>query len=136
MEKLITYRISESDSPLGAPAAGYLHLQYPINLRKPSTYLKKNLIQGVRRATSTYSVPCTTLSDRRAGGPARRDCQPNLKPLTKVEEKVIVSHILELDSRGFAPTLSAVRDMADQLLTARGAGLTTFLSVSQSSEFD
>jgi hypothetical protein len=35
---------------------------------------------------------------------------------------VIVRHILELDSRGFAPTLDAVRDMADKLLTERGAG--------------
>jgi hypothetical protein len=35
---------------------------------------------------------------------------------------VIVRHILELDSRGFAPTLDAVRDMADKLLAERGAG--------------
>ena len=76
----------------------------------------------MRRAASAYSTPRTTLRDRRAGRPARRDCQPNLKRLTKVEEEVIVAHILELDSRGFAPTLSAVRDIADQLLTARGAG--------------
>jgi hypothetical protein len=30
--------------------------------------------------------------------------------------------MLELDSRGFAPTLCAVRDMADKLLSKRGAG--------------
>jgi hypothetical protein len=35
---------------------------------------------------------------------------------------VIVTHILDLDSRGFAPTYEAVRDMADKLLAARGAG--------------
>jgi hypothetical protein len=35
---------------------------------------------------------------------------------------VIVSHILDLDLRGFAPTYAAVRDMADKLLAARGAG--------------
>ena len=35
---------------------------------------------------------------------------------------MIVRHILELDSRGFAPILGAVRDMADKLLTERGAG--------------
>jgi hypothetical protein len=34
---------------------------------------------------------------------------------------VIVGYILDLDSRGFAPTLDAVRDMANRLLTARGA---------------
>ena len=34
---------------------------------------------------------------------------------------MIVRHILDLDSRGFAPTLGAVRDMADKLLAERGA---------------
>ena len=35
---------------------------------------------------------------------------------------MIVKYILNLDLRGFAPTYAAVRDMADQLLAARGAG--------------
>ena len=47
---------------------------------------------------------------------------PNLKKLTKLKEEVIVRHILDLDSRGFAPTLGAVKDMADKLLAARTAG--------------
>ena len=58
---------------------------------------------------------------RRAGTAARRDCEPNLKKLTKPEEEVIVRHILDLDSRGFAPMLGAVRDMADKLLAERAA---------------
>jgi hypothetical protein len=35
---------------------------------------------------------------------------------------VIVRYILDLDQRGFAPTYAAIRDMADKLLAARGAG--------------
>ena len=35
---------------------------------------------------------------------------------------MIVRHILDLDLRGFAPTLGAIRDMADKLLAERGAG--------------
>jgi hypothetical protein len=35
---------------------------------------------------------------------------------------VFVRYILDLDQRGFAPTYAAVRDMADKLLAARGAG--------------
>jgi hypothetical protein len=35
---------------------------------------------------------------------------------------VIVSYILDLDQRRFAPTYEAVRDIADKLLAARGAG--------------
>jgi len=69
-----------------------------------------------------FNVSQTTLRDRRAGKPARRDCQPNSKKLTGLEEEVIVRHILDLDQRGFAPTYAAVRDMADKLLAARGGG--------------
>jgi hypothetical protein len=35
---------------------------------------------------------------------------------------VIIGYILDLDQRGFAPMYAAVRDMADKLLAARGAG--------------
>ena len=34
---------------------------------------------------------------------------------------MIIRYILDLDTRGFAPTYEAVRDMADKLLAARGA---------------
>ena len=33
-----------------------------------------------------------------------------------------MQHVLDLDQRGFAPTYAVVRDMADKLLAARGAG--------------
>jgi hypothetical protein len=35
---------------------------------------------------------------------------------------VIIRYILDLDTRGFAPTYAAIRDMADKLLAARSAG--------------
>ena len=38
----------------------------------------------------------------------------------KHEEETIVQYIRKLNARGFAPTLSYVREMADQLLAARG----------------
>jgi hypothetical protein len=84
--------------------------------------LNKNQIQTERRAADTFDVSRATLHRRRDGKPARRDCQPNLKKLTQQEEEVIVQYILDLDLRGFAPTYAAVRDMADRLLAARGAG--------------
>jgi hypothetical protein len=34
---------------------------------------------------------------------------------------VIIRYILNLDTRGFAPTYAAVRDIADKLLATRGA---------------
>ena len=79
-------------------------------------------IPSARRAAAIFNVPEATLRDRRAGKPARRDCEPNSKKLTKLEEEVIVRHILDLDTRGFAPTLGAVQDMADKLLAERSAG--------------
>ena len=65
-------------------------------------------ILSARRAAAIFNVPEATLRDRRAGKPTRRDCEPNLKKLTKLKEEVIVRHILDLDTRGFAPTLGAI----------------------------
>ena len=84
--------------------------------------INQKQIRSVNRAAVTFNVPKTTLRDRRAGKLIRRDCEPKSKKLTKLEEEVIVGYILDLDSRGFAPTLGAVHDMADKLLTARAAG--------------
>ena len=84
--------------------------------------LNQNQIQAERRAAATFEVSRATLHCRRAGRPARRDCQPNSRKLTQVEEEVIVQYVLDLDQRGFTPTYAAVRDMADKLLAARGAG--------------
>jgi hypothetical protein len=86
------------------------------------TSLNTSQLQSTRRAAIIFNVPKSTLIDRRAGIPARRDCQPNSKKLNQREEEVIIRHILNLDIRGFAPTYEAVRDMADKLLAARGAG--------------
>ena len=84
--------------------------------------LDHNQIQHVKRAASTFNVPESTLRTRRAGVPSRHDCEPKSKKLTKLEEEVIVEYILDLDSRGFAPTLDGVRYMANKLLAARDAG--------------
>ncbi|RYO04880.1 hypothetical protein AA0121_g12629 [Alternaria tenuissima] len=84
--------------------------------------IKSYQIKSNRRAATIFSVSERTIRRRRAGVPARRDCQPNSKKLTELEEQVIIRHILDLDTRGFAPTYAAVRDMADKLLAARNGG--------------
>ncbi|KAL5399855.1 hypothetical protein PMIN03_013120 [Paraphaeosphaeria minitans] len=85
------------------------------------TAINQNQLQSGRRAAAIYRVSETTLRRRRAGITARRDCEPNSKKLTKLEEEVITRYILDLDSRGFSPTLGAVRDMANRVRTERGA---------------
>jgi ABC-type sugar transport system ATPase subunit len=44
---------------------------------------------------------------------------PNGLKLTRTEEQTIVRYILDLDSRGFAPQLYEVADIADKLLGLR-----------------
>jgi hypothetical protein len=84
--------------------------------------INKKQIQTERAAVQIYNIPRTTLRDRCAGKPTRRDCQPNSKKLPELEEVVIFRHILDLDQCGFAPTYASVRDMADKLLAVRKAG--------------
>jgi len=83
--------------------------------------LEKRQVRNVREAAATYNVPESTLRDQLAGMPARRDCQPTSKKLTKPEEEAIIRHILNLNSRGFPPSLTAVRVVANKLLAKRGA---------------
>ena len=82
--------------------------------------IEQGQIQSIRNAARTYEISNTTLKQRLNGISSRRDCEPNSKKLTKLEEETIVRHILDLDSRGFPPKLSAVADMANKLLANRG----------------
>ena len=63
-----------------------------------------------------YNIPASTLRDRRAGKPARRNTTPNSKKLTKLEEEAIVRYIIELSKRAFPPRLCSVEDIANHLL--------------------
>jgi hypothetical protein len=92
------------------------------NIQLAINSIQLRQIQSKNRAASAYNVPRITMRDRRASKPARRDCQPNSKKLTQQEEEVIIKYILNLNLRGFPPTYSAVRDIADRLLAIRGAG--------------
>jgi hypothetical protein len=65
-------------------------------------------------------VPRSTLRDRRYRALSRRDREPNLKKLSKLEEEALIRRIIKLDSRG-TPTIKAiVRDIANNLLIERG----------------
>ena len=84
--------------------------------------IESRQIRSTNKAAAIYNVPESTLRMRRAGVSSRNDCQANSKKLIDLEEEVIIQYILKLDSRGFSPTLTAVRDMANKLLTEREAG--------------
>jgi hypothetical protein len=59
--------------------------------------LNSHQIKTKRAAARAFNVPRMTLRDQRASRPARRDCQPNSKKLTQLEEEVIIRHILDLN---------------------------------------
>jgi hypothetical protein len=83
--------------------------------------LQNNGKLSLQAVTKLYNVPVTTLYDRRAGRPTRRDSLVNSKKLNKSEEEAIVQYILELDARSFLLRLSGVEDIANQLLRIRDA---------------
>ena len=74
-----------------------------------------------RAAARTYNVSETSLRRRMNGTRARQDTRPNSTRLTELEENVIVTYIMELDSRGFAPRMLDVEDMANVIAEARDA---------------
>ena len=82
--------------------------------------LNSNQIQTEKHAAAIYNVPRATLRDRRAGRRRQRDCEPQSKRMSKLEEEVIVQSILDQSLRGFAPSKAFVRDMANKLLADRG----------------
>lgn len=82
--------------------------------------IEKDEIESGRRAAAVYEVPKSTLHARRAGRPSRSDCAPNSKRLTELEEELIVTYIIDLDSRGIGATRTMVQDMANNLLAERG----------------
>jgi hypothetical protein len=73
----------------------------------------------LRRAAAAFSVRHQRLSDRLHGITNRRQTRPGIQKLTSTEEQTIVRYILDLDSRGFAPRLCEVADIADKLLASR-----------------
>lgn len=87
-----------------------------------SSSINTKQLQSNRSASAVYNVAERTIRRRRAGEPARRDCQPKLKKLTQLEGEVIVKYILDLNSRGFALTYAAVPSIVNKLLAARSGG--------------
>jgi hypothetical protein len=82
--------------------------------------ITSNKALSVKRAAAIYNVPRTTVRRRRARQRSRRDCEPNSKRLTKLEEEAIVQRILDESLRGVPPSKAHVRDIADRLLRERG----------------
>jgi hypothetical protein len=76
--------------------------------------------KSLRLAAKAFKVPPSTLTDRYNGFTHISQRRNGRQKLTATEEQTIVQYILDLNSRGFAPRLCEVADMADKLLAVRG----------------
>ncbi len=83
--------------------------------------LEKDPKLRLSAAAKIYSVPYTTLYNRRVGRPSRRDIPANSRKLTDLEECTIIQYITELCTRIFPPRLRFMEDMANRLLRERDA---------------
>ena len=72
------------------------------------------------KAAKIYDILYSTLTNRMNGRTPRQEYQPLIQKLTKLEEEVILRNILELDTRGFAPRLASIEDIANYILESRG----------------
>lgn len=73
-----------------------------------------------RRAAVVFNVDHQQLSNLLKRIASQHAARPNCHKLTATEGQTIVRYILDLDSRGSAPRLCEVADMADKLLAVRG----------------
>jgi len=94
--------------------------QYEGRIELALQAIQQGQFKRVRHAAKAFNVIHSTLQRRYNGTLARANCQPNRQKLTATEEQTVVQYILNLDSRGFAPRLCEVADMADKLLAVRG----------------
>jgi hypothetical protein len=97
-----------------------LLLQHEGRLQLALQAYNSGQFRSYRAAAHAYNVKQQALSQRAKGILFRIETPPNCLKLTGTEEQMIVQYILDLDSRGFAPWLCEVADMADKLLGARG----------------
>jgi helix-turn-helix, Psq domain/Tc5 transposase DNA-binding domain len=81
--------------------------------------LQTNKKLSVYRAARIYDVPTTTLRDRIAGATPMPERESKNRLLNKLEEEVLVQHIVDLDNRGFSPRLKDIEDMANNILASR-----------------
>jgi hypothetical protein len=82
--------------------------------------IQRDQVKSLRHAEAIYNVPRRTIQRRCNGKRPRRNCEPNSKRLTKLEEEAIVQRVLEESLRGIPPSKAHVQDMADRLLRERG----------------
>jgi hypothetical protein len=86
--------------------------------------LQKHQFKSLSAAADHYDVYRTTLIDRMKGKRPKRGSITSNRLLTPTEEAYLIQWILSIDTRGFVPTVSTVRDMASLLASQYGKKVT------------
>ena len=73
-----------------------------------------------RRIAKIYKILYATFSYKIISRTYCFESKANYHKLTDLEKDIIVRYILDLDSRGFAPRLASVKNIANLLLESRG----------------
>ena len=81
--------------------------------------IHSNTSPNIRAAARAYNVPRSTLTNRLRGQLTRQQSQIVNRKLLPTEEEALLQWVLSMGDRGFPPRISAVRNMADILLSAR-----------------
>ena len=82
--------------------------------------LRENPKLKCKAIARSFRVSPTTLRRRVNGHLPLSERRPANIKMTELEEKIILERILDLDSRGFAPKLAGVEDMANLVLKSQG----------------
>ena len=80
--------------------------------------IHSNISPNIRAAARAYDVLRSTLTNRLRGQPTRQQSQIVNRKLLPTEEEALLQWVLSMGERGFPPRISAVRKMADILLSA------------------
>jgi hypothetical protein len=80
--------------------------------------LQSNKKLSVYRAARIYDVPTTTLCNRIAGTTPMTERESKNRLLNKLEEEVLVQHVVDLDNWGFSPRLKDIEDIANNILAS------------------
>jgi hypothetical protein len=80
--------------------------------------IHNNVSPSIRAAARIYDVPYTTLATRFRGRPTYQQSRTENRKLLPTEEEALLQWVLSIGERGYPPRISAVRKMADILLSA------------------
>jgi hypothetical protein len=82
--------------------------------------LRENPKLKCKVVARSFRVPESTLHSRINGHLTLSERRLAMQKMTDLEEQVILKRILDLDSRGFAPQIAGVEDMANFILKSQG----------------